>query len=104
MKWLVVLLAVVAGLYLAWISIFPTVTVRYRLTIEALVDGRPATGSGIIEVRRSDTTAIGSMGGTGFLITGEAVAVDLGPKGQLFALLRGREIGISEDKSFPPYV
>ena len=104
MKWLVIAVVVAAASYLAWGSLFPTVTVRYRLTIEALVDERPVSGSGIIEVTRSDTTAIGSMGGTGFSITGEAIAVDLAHKGQFFVLLRGREIGLPEDKSFPPYI
>ncbi len=36
---------------------FPSVTVRYRLTLEAEVDGRPAVGSGVIEVTRSGYSA-----------------------------------------------
>jgi hypothetical protein len=104
MKWLVLVIAVAAGGYLAWASMFPSETVRYRLTIEATVDERPASGSGVIEVTRQDTTAIGSMGGTGFSVKGEAIGVDLGARGQFFALLRGPNIGRSEDRSFPPYL
>jgi hypothetical protein len=67
-------------------TIFPSATVRYRLTWEADVDGKTVTGSGVIQVMRQDTTAIEALGGYGAVIKGEAVVLDLGSRGQLFAL------------------
>ena len=69
-------------------------TVRYRLTINVDVDGRLVSGSGVIQVKQSDMRPIfGSMGGAGSEISGEAVMVDLGSHGTLFALLHGPKAG-----------
>jgi hypothetical protein len=82
-------LALVVGAYLAWTWVYPSGTLRYRLTIEAEADGRPVTGSGVIEVtyRKADfplsSVAISTA------VKGEAVAVDLGPRGILFVVLTG---------------
>lgn len=35
---------------IAWDVAYPSVTLRYRLTLEAAVDGQPKAGSGIVEV------------------------------------------------------
>ena len=51
MKWLGLFTAVVVVLA-AYIAVFST-TIRYRLTLEAEVDGEPRTGSGVIEVSYS---------------------------------------------------
>ncbi|WP_143035637.1 hypothetical protein [Bradyrhizobium sp. Rc2d] len=70
-------------------------TIRYRLTFNVAVDGKPVSGSGIIQVKQSDTRALfGSMGGFGNEVTGEAVTVDLGSHGEFFALLRGPRVGL----------
>ena len=52
------------GVYGAYLAAFPSATVRYRLTLEADVDGKVVTGSGVIEVTRQDTTIIPALGGT----------------------------------------
>ncbi|MBR1172833.1 hypothetical protein JQ617_02600 [Bradyrhizobium sp. KB893862 SZCCT0404] len=69
-------------------------TIRYRLTFNVDVDGSLVSGSGVIQVKQSDMRALfGSMGGTGSEVNGEAVIVNLGPRGTLFALLRGQSVG-----------
>jgi hypothetical protein len=65
------------------------------LTFNVDVNGKPVSGSGIIQVKQSDTRAFfGSMGGFGNEVSGEAVTVDLGSNGAFFALLRGPRVGL----------
>jgi hypothetical protein len=48
-KFLVVCAAIVVGLYVAYLVFFPTVYLRYRLTLDVDVDGVTRTGSGVVE-------------------------------------------------------
>lgn len=64
--------------------LFPTWTYRYRLTVEVERDGKLQSGSSVIEVQREK--GFTGIGGT---FCGEAVVVDLGEAGLLFALLNG---------------
>lgn len=71
---------------------FPAWTIRYRLTLVAEVDGRQVAGSGVVETHWQDNgpffaRLIARPWSTSF--RGEAVVVDLGKPGMLFALLRG---------------
>ena len=50
MKLLTILAALMVGAVLLFQSAYPSVTIRYRLTLEADVDGKTATGLGVIEV------------------------------------------------------
>jgi hypothetical protein len=88
MKWIAVVLAgVIASIALFAIA-YPSVTFRYRLTVEAEVDGQPKQGSGVIEVTYQRHMNIGAMGrDVGASFQGEAVVLDLGNRGALFALL-----------------
>lgn len=63
---------------------------RYRLTVEVETPEGLKTGSSVIEVSTSMTssTSIPSPGAVRYRLSGEAVAVDLGQHGTLFALLR----------------
>src|SRR5437762_1764708 len=71
--------------------------IRYRLTINVEVDGKLVSGSGVIQVKQSDTRGLfGSMGGFGSEVSGEAVVVDLGQHGVLFALLHGPKAGYGD--------
>lgn len=81
-------------------------TIRYRLTVNVEVDGKLLSDSGVLQVKQSDTTPIlGSMGGAGNEVTGEAVAIDLGSKGILFALLRGPQTGFGgSDRGAPAWL
>jgi hypothetical protein len=81
MKLLVILVMVAAALYCGYVWAFPSETLRYRLTLEAEVDGRPIVGSGVIQVTRQDTTILGDMGRVGATTKGEAVTLDMGEKG-----------------------
>ncbi len=63
---------------------------RYRLTVEVETPEGLKTGSSVIEVSTSMTgsTSIPSPGAVRHRLRGEAVTVDLGQHGTLFALLR----------------
>jgi hypothetical protein len=74
---------------------FPSVTVRYRLTLEAQVDGEPKTGSGVIEVTYSKQSRFAGQAPGIETSRGEAVVLDLGPRGALFALLKADTDGRS---------
>lgn len=63
---------------------------RYRLTVEVETPEGLKTGSSVIEVSTSTTssTSIPSPGAVRHRLNGEAVTIDLGQHGTLFALLR----------------
>lgn len=90
-KWLAIV-AAVAVIVAVFAALFPSATVRYRLTLEAEVDGKPATGSGVIEVTyRANPRILGASAQFVTEVRGEAVVLDLGQRGTLFALLKGGE-------------
>lgn len=81
---------------------FPSGTLRYRLTLEIEADGKVHTGSGVIELHFarqgwSDTATLGMKS----TVKGEAVAVDLGSRGVLFATLKGVPAGSGNYVSDP---
>lgn len=91
MKWLSVL-AILIGVVMLYRTAYPSVTVRYRLTLNAEVDGVPRSGSGVLEVSYSKIPQIlGASAEFTINVQGEAVALDLGSHGTLFALLKGGE-------------
>lgn len=100
-KVLLLVVAVFALGYGLYSYLVPSVTVRYRLTLEADVAGQSAVGSGVIEVTNEDNQRLfGSLGGLGGEINGQAVILDLGGRGSLFALLHGPG-ELREDKTYP---
>lgn len=91
-KPLIILLVCVAGLYGCWKVLVPTETWRYRLTLTVNDNGVLRTGSSVIEIGGRSTRDLplpipGNTGGIG-VARGEAVVIDLGKKGMLFALLK----------------
>jgi hypothetical protein len=80
-----IIIVLLAGYYVT----FPSWTVRHRWTYEVEVDGKVHTGSGVMET----TTSTGLLcGGPGIgypcqSFRGEAVPIDLGSRGIIFALL-----------------
>ena len=88
MKWLGILAALIVGAVVVYRIAYPSVTVRYRLTLEAQVDGEPKTGSGVIEVTYSKQSELASQHELVVDFRGEAVMLDLGSRGALFALLK----------------
>ncbi len=87
MKWLGIV-ALVALAPIAYSLAFPSVTVRYRLTLDAVVDGVPKTGSGVIEVTYGKQSRLAGQHPLVIGVTGEAVALDLDSRGSIFALLK----------------
>src|SRR6476660_7258801 len=75
-------------------------TVRYRLTLEAEVDGKLKTGSSVIEVTYNKNNDPISTAEFSIDIRGEAVVLDLGSRRTLFALLRGD----TDSRSGPDYI
>jgi len=81
MRAFVIIAAVILG-YFAYTAGFPSGTLRYRLTVEVMVDGDVHTGSSVIEVRYTkqrawDNSVLAKK-------KGEAVLVNLGKRGLLF--------------------
>lgn len=82
-----------------------SITYRYRLTVEVLADGVVHSGSSVLEVSHS---RLFNMNGGGYtegagIAKGEAVAVDLGARGVVFAILSYRNRG-SDPSYFAEYV
>lgn len=94
MKLLIWSAVIVVGVVGYWKLAFPTYAVRYRMTLQAEVDGRPVTGSGVIEVDYDihPSWLVDLLGNTLFEahVKGEAIPLDLGPKGVLFATMAYR--------------
>lgn len=92
-KWLGAIVVIFIGSIAALSAVFPSATVRHRLTLETAIGGEPAIGSGVIEVSyRKNPQFLGAQSEIAINVRGEAVAVDLGSHGVLFALLKaGRD-------------
>jgi hypothetical protein len=96
-----VLAAIIGALLLVpigWLTVgigeelWSTWTYRYRLTLSVLVDGEPRTGTGVLQVRVTQKSRLlPQSGGVSTSVSGEAVIVDLGSRGMLFALLKDVE-------------
>ncbi|CAN7623105.1 hypothetical protein LJR009_005568 [Bosea sp. LjRoot9] len=67
-------------------------TYRYRLTLSVLADGMMHTGTAVVQVRVTRKSGmLPQTRGVSTSVSGEAVAVNLGPRGVLFALLKDIE-------------
>ncbi|NOJ47816.1 hypothetical protein [Bradyrhizobium archetypum] len=78
----------IGAVVLAYRMAYPSLTLRYRLTLEAEVDGQPKSGSGVIEVTYTKQPQIAAQPELSVSFRGEAVVLDLGKRGTLFALLK----------------
>ena len=91
MKWLGVvglLVAVAVAAVVRYDMAYPSVTVRYRLTLEAEVDGEPKAASAVREVTYTKQPPLAAQQELSIGYRGEAIALDLGSRGTLFALLQ----------------
>ena len=70
-----------------WMVAYPRAIVNVRLTIEVDTPEGVKTGASVSQLGFSLEPAIGTRGYSWGLMKGEAVAVDLGPRGTLYALL-----------------
>lgn len=63
---------------------------RYRLTLQVDADGKPYAGTGVIRVSSTPKAGwVPQSGGAYSGVQGEAVMINLGSRGMLFALLKG---------------
>jgi hypothetical protein len=88
MKWLGIVGALIVCAVVLYKVAYPSVTVRYRLTLEAEVDGKPKIGSGVIEVTYSKQSRFAGQHPLIIKVRGEAIVLDLGSRGAIFALLK----------------
>lgn len=93
---LVILVAGVGLLAVAWYLMLPWASVRYRLIIEAEAGGRSLTGSGVVEVRylKQPTWLTGRF--ASWRVHGQSVWIDIPGQGPIFALT-------TSDKRFSSY-
>ncbi|ODA67392.1 hypothetical protein A7A08_01424 [Methyloligella halotolerans] len=101
MVWVAV---VFLGLLALYKIVYPTVTYRYRMTVEVEVDGKVHSGSSVIEVKViKHPRIIPSLAGSRDEITGQAVYVDLGDGRNVFALL-GSAPYATDYHDYPAYI
>jgi hypothetical protein len=94
MKRFLIIAAIVAFVVIELRLAQPGTIVRYRLTLDATVDGVPHTGSGVAEVRYSKVMLQGpATNELDINKNGQAVILDLGPRGIVFCLLNQEESG-----------
>jgi hypothetical protein len=89
MKWLIVIVASISGLYAAYAITYPSYSYRFRITLEVeTVDGLKS-GSSVLEVTTIQRPSWVTLGANDHQTTvrGEAVFVDLGNGRNLIALL-----------------
>jgi hypothetical protein len=83
-----IIVLVIAAFAAWWLSQTPTYTYRFRLMIEAEVDGVLRSGASVIEVRTTDfKVGLPETKGLRSSVRGEAVFVDLGNGRNVFATL-----------------
>jgi hypothetical protein len=86
--WALTVAGIVVGVHTAFQFAYPTTSIRYRLTLEATVGDRPVAGSGVIQVDYWASPALlPDMKRVEAHVSGEAVMLDLGDHGLVFALL-----------------
>jgi hypothetical protein len=88
-KWLAILAVVTVAMVAIYMTLFPSATVRYRLALEAEADGTPVSVSGVREVSYSKQSQFAAQHELVIDVRGEALALDFGQRGTLFALLKG---------------
>jgi hypothetical protein len=91
MKTLGIIAALIASTVVWYKFSYPSVHVRARITVEVETSEGLKTGSAVNELGYISEPAIAASTGFGLSVGhGEAVAVDLGARGVLYALLAGR--------------
>jgi hypothetical protein len=103
MKWIGGVIATLMGVVALYLIMYPSLTLRYRLTLEAEVDHQPMIGSSVVEVTYSKQPEIGSGRNLVGSYKGEAVVLHLGTRGTLFALLRARDDSSPESSILRAY-
>lgn len=97
-----ILALLIGGAVLWYMLAYPTYTYRYRMTVEVMVDGVLHSGSSVIAVQtQTQPQFLVPVPPFHSKVHGEAVFVDLGSRGHVYALL-GSEDGKNID--YPYYL
>ncbi len=107
MKKILQVLGLIAAGYAVWIIIYPSTTLRVRVSVEVETPEGLQTGSSVQEVQyRLEPCPICNTSGPKFrrYLRGEAVVVDLGSRGKLFALLSGGAGGQPTPDTITPVI
>jgi hypothetical protein len=88
MKWLAVFVALIAVVYVAFKTNFPTYTYRYRLQVALSIDEKVHAGSSVIEVVWKCGPKISGLGRCASTLRGQAAVIDIGSRGVIVAALR----------------
>ena len=92
------------AVWLAWCVAYPSGTWRYKMTVEVETPEGIKTGTAIREVTFQLVPQLTPEMNPTTNLRGEAVVVDLGKRGVLFALLHGHTIGADHAKFLPFYI
>ena len=86
-------LLIIIAIYVAYHVAYPSSSFRYRMTVEIQTPEGVKTGSAVREVGvDNEPHLFPAAGGTFYSVTkGEAVVVDLGKRGIVFAVMRGAD-------------
>jgi hypothetical protein len=101
---LIAILVLCVGAVAVWERL-PKAAIKYRLTLTASVDGKPTQGSGVIAVEyiKPPDWLLDSPNVDAF-VRGEAVMLDVGKRGKLFALLSPGSDSRTGPKFLVPYL
>jgi hypothetical protein len=101
MKRIGILVALILVAIVTYRTVYPSVTLRYRLTLDVEINGSLKSSSGVIEITYSkNPQLLGASAAMTTAVVGQAVWVDLGERDALFALLTaGRH-----PRSAPAYI
>lgn len=91
MKTLIIIVAVFLGMYGCWEITYPSGSFRYKLTLVVDDNGKKIVASSVRQVHIRVNPRITPEMNNSVSVKGEAVVVDLGEKGVLFALLKGND-------------
>jgi hypothetical protein len=92
-KKMIIVVALLLGVYGCWQVVYPSGTWRYKLTLVVDDNGKQIVSSSVRQVHVQVSPKILPAMNNSVSVKGEAVVVDLGKKGVLFALLRGNQNG-----------
>jgi len=101
---MIVIAALVVGFAVWWTVAYPSGTWRYKMTVTVETPEGLKSGSAVREVHVQRGWAPLPEMKPSVSLKGEAIAVDLGERGVLFALLHGYRLGYNYARSLPFYV
>jgi len=103
-KWIIAA-AMLGAIWLAWNVAYPSGTWRYKITVEVETPEGIKTGLAVREVTfQRMPHPLPHMKSASSRLKGEAVVVDLGKRGVLFALINGYKIGVDHAELLPFYI